>query len=66
VFDSDPKERMIDYKSIWSIKNIPQNCRNRFKALYLLSHQRSQINDAFMKEAEALQTKFQQKKRPLF
>ena len=40
-FDMDPKEREIDIKSIKALKGIPSNVRDRFKALYMISHQRS-------------------------
>jgi len=44
---------------------MPEKVSDRFKALYILSHQRSQLNDAFTKEVEALEQKIQAKKKPL-
>ena len=65
-FDMDPKERDIDLKSIKAVSGMPVKVQDRFKALYILSHQRSQLNDAFTKEVEALEKKIQDRKAPIF
>jgi hypothetical protein len=46
----DPEEREVELKTVKMIELMPAKVQDRFKALYILSDQRSKMNDAFSQE----------------
>lgn len=54
----------MEQKTIKAISNLPANLQDRFKMLYMLSDQRSKIQDAFSAEIDGLSAIFKAKKQP--
>ena len=63
-FVMDKDEREIEQKTVKVIGTMPKNVQDRFKMLYLLSDERSKLNDLFAKEIDALEAKIKEKKQP--
>jgi hypothetical protein len=62
----DPEEKEIEQKMIKIVHMMPKEVQGRFKALKMLSDNRSKLNDLFEEEIAVLESKIAAKKKPLF
>lgn len=59
------EEKEIEQKIYKIISRMPAKTQDRFKALAVLSDQRSKINDQYLEECKQLNEEFEKKKEPI-
>ena len=61
----DPEEKEIEQKMVKITNEMPPSVQKRFKALKILSDERSKLNDVFEEELKTLQNKIIERKKPI-
>ena len=60
----DPDEKEIEQKMIKAILSMPKDLQDRFKALHMLSDQRSVINDQYNESVNKIESQVREETAP--